>query len=155
MAKFVGGKSGGGTPGPISNPEVKSTSADGSLGIAHARVGHRQRSFSTSLLCYISGASLNERPRRLLRAFCLSCSTLKQVSRGTICVVNYVTDSRISTPILSEEPRLKNRWTRITLRVTRQRLFAARNHRSTMLPSQTRSPIERVWFFVPKTGAPH
>ena len=40
----VGDKSGGGTPGPISNPEVKSTSADGSLGFPHARVGHRQHS---------------------------------------------------------------------------------------------------------------
>ena len=38
----VGDKSGGGTPGPIPNPAVKPTSADGSLGLAHARVGHRQ-----------------------------------------------------------------------------------------------------------------
>lgn len=31
MRRFVGDKSGGGTPGPIPNPEVKPTSADGSM----------------------------------------------------------------------------------------------------------------------------
>ena len=34
--------SGGGTPGPISNPAVKSASADGSMRFLHASVGHCQ-----------------------------------------------------------------------------------------------------------------
>ena len=39
-----GGHSGMAPPGSIPNPEVKHTSADGSVGSPHVRVGHRQTS---------------------------------------------------------------------------------------------------------------
>ena len=50
---FVGDMSGGGTPGPISNPAVKPASADGSMWFLHARVGHCQRIFAFPLLVII------------------------------------------------------------------------------------------------------
>ena len=37
-----GGNSGREPPDPIPNSEVKTSSADGSVGLSHARVGHRQ-----------------------------------------------------------------------------------------------------------------
>ena len=37
-------------PGSIPNPEVKHTSADGSVGLPHVRVGHRQTSNKQSLV---------------------------------------------------------------------------------------------------------
>ncbi len=48
--RVVGDKSGEGTPGPISNPAVKLTSAHGSLGFPHARVGHCQLTLPFSTL---------------------------------------------------------------------------------------------------------
>ena len=45
-----GGHSGMAPPGSIPNPEVKHTSADGSVGSPHVRVGHRQTSNKQSLV---------------------------------------------------------------------------------------------------------
>ncbi len=47
--RFVGDFSDGGTPGPFSNPAVKSVSADGSMWFLHASVGHCQRYLPLSL----------------------------------------------------------------------------------------------------------
>jgi hypothetical protein len=42
LNEFPGGNSEREPPDPISNSEVKTFSADGSLGSPHVRVGHRQ-----------------------------------------------------------------------------------------------------------------
>jgi hypothetical protein len=85
----VGGKSGGGTPGPISNPAVKPTSAHGSLGFTHARVGHRQRQPFCSSLCFLLPFFLPVLPAlhgvrfslSLLPRFCTAYHLLRSSSR--------------------------------------------------------------------------
>ena len=42
LADLPGGHSGREPPDPIPNSEVKTSSADGSVGSPHVRVGHRQ-----------------------------------------------------------------------------------------------------------------
>jgi hypothetical protein len=44
--ELLGDHSGMEPPDPFSNSEVKRSSADGSVGFPHARVGHRQAPYS-------------------------------------------------------------------------------------------------------------
>ena len=64
-----GGNSGREPPDPIPNSEVKTSSADGSVGLSHARVGHRQAFNSKTLGRKAGGFSFLLRRARRLRPF--------------------------------------------------------------------------------------
>ena len=75
-----GGHSGMAPPGSIPNPEVKHTSADGSVGSPHVRVGHRQTSNKQSLVREHGGffyacSPDARRPRTTYVAHCARQST--------------------------------------------------------------------------------